>query len=159
MVYHRDSLNYRVSIMLVRRALVGALLIPGMTKVVGRVTGEDVGLLEAHKALLGEHGLAYLTDRERFLSHNTDGPGNPLSKVYSRSQARELFSGFARVAVRPRYLNLRVYPAGARLAATGVARRLERRIGWHLWIEARKAGGGSRRCAASAGSSAAPTSA
>lgn len=141
MVYHRDSLNYRMSIMIVRRALVGALLIPGMTGVVSRTTGEAVGLLEEHEALLRAHGIAYLTDRERFLHHNTDGPGNPLSKVYSRSQARELFSDFARVAVRPRFLNLRVYPAGERLAATRVARALERRIGWHLWVDARKAGG------------------
>jgi SAM-dependent methyltransferase len=139
MVYHRDSLNHRVSIMIVRRALVGALLIPGATRVVSRATGEEVGLLEAHRALLREHGVGYLTDRGRFLNHNTDGPGNPLSKVYARAEARGLFSDFAEIVVRPRYLNLRVYPAGERIAATRLAQRLERRIGWHLWIHARKA--------------------
>lgn len=140
MVYHRDSLNYRVSIMIVRRALVGALLLPGVTTAISRVTGEAVELLEAHKVLLRQHGIAYLTDRERFLNHNTDGPGNPLSKVYSRAQARELFSDFADVRVRPRFLNLRVYPGGERIAATGPAKRLEQRIGWHLWVDAHKAG-------------------
>ena len=141
MVYHRDSLNYRVSIMLVRRALVGALLIPGMSGLISRVTGEDIGLLEAHKALLLEHRMRYLTSRELFLNHNTDGPGNPLSKVYARSDARELFLEFADVAVQPRFLNLRVYPSGDRLSATRLARRLEGRIGWHLWVRARKSTG------------------
>jgi SAM-dependent methyltransferase len=139
MVYHRDSLNYRVSIMIVRRALVGALLIPGLTRVMSRVTGEDVGLLEGHKALLRDHGIRYLRSGAVFLNHNTDGPGNPLSKVYSRSDARELFSDFVDLAVEPRFLNLRVYPFGDHLAASRLARRLERRIGWHLWVRARKA--------------------
>jgi ubiquinone/menaquinone biosynthesis C-methylase UbiE len=138
MVYHRDSLNHRVSIMIVRRALVGALLFPGVTRVMSRATGEDVSLLEAHKMLLRDHGIGYLTNRELFLSHNTDGPGNPLSKVYASSDARELFSDFADVGVQARFLNLRVYPLGERLAATNLAQRLERRIGWHLWIHARK---------------------
>jgi len=138
MVYHRDSLNHAVSIVIIRRALVGALLIPGMPKVVGRVTGEQLAVLEGHKALLRDRGIGYLTDRRLFLSHNTDGPGNPLSKVYSRSDAHELFADFADVQTQVRYLNLRVYPAGQRLAATRLARRLERRIGWHLWINARK---------------------
>lgn len=142
MVYHRDSLNYRVSIMLVRRALVGALLIPGVGRLMSHATGEDVELLEAHRALLREHRLGYLTNREMFLNHNTDGPGNPLSKVYGRADARKLFSDFADVRVQPRFLNLRVYPGGGRLSATRLARRLERRIGWHLWIRARKATGG-----------------
>jgi len=142
MVYHRDSLNHAVSIMIIRRALVGALLIPGMPKVVGRVTGEQLAVLEGHKALLRDRGIGYLTDRRLFLSHNTDGPGNPLSKVYSRSDAHELFADFADVQTQVRYLNLRVYPAGQRLAATRLARRLERRIGWHLWINARKTASG-----------------
>lgn len=139
MVYHRNSLNYRVSVMMVRRALVGTLLVPGAPRAISRLTGEDVGLLEAHRTLLREHGVSYLTDRARFLSHNTDGPGNPLSKVYSSAQAEELFSDFTAITCQPRFLNLRIYPMGDRLAATGVAKRLERRFGWHLWIDARKA--------------------
>ncbi len=142
MVYHRDSLNCRVSIMLLRRALVGTLLLPGMTRVVSRITGEDVNLLRSHRDLLREHGMRYLTDRQLFLSNNTDGPGNPLSKVYSRADAKRSFSGFAEVRTSTRFLNLRTYPCGERLAATGPARRLERRIGWHLWIQARKAASG-----------------
>ena len=79
-----------------------------------------------------------LTDRELFLSNNTDGPGNPLSKVYSAGEARQLFSGFDQVMTAVRYLNLRIYPAGERLASMALSRWLERRIGWHLYVTAIK---------------------
>lgn len=139
MLYHRDSLNYRVAIMGVRRALASLLLVPGVPGAVARLTGERGDVLDGHRALLHEHGSRYLTDRELFLSNNTDGPGNPLSKVYSARQARELFTGFDDVRTTARFLNLRLLPGGEALAATATARRLERRFGWHLYVAARKA--------------------
>jgi ubiquinone/menaquinone biosynthesis C-methylase UbiE len=138
MVYHRDSFNYRVTIMGIRRALVGTLALPGGTALVARVTGEDVALLEQHRQLLERHGLRYLTDSPLFLSNNTDGPGNPLSKVYSREEAARLFRRFGSAGTSVRFLNLRLYPGGERLAATAPARRLERRLGWHLYVRAAK---------------------
>jgi len=138
MVYHRRSLNYYVNIMILRRALVGLLLVDGATSLVARVTGEQPEVLEGHRSLLKRHGLRYLTDRQLFLSNNTDGPGNPLSKVYSADEARQLFARFLDIRVTCRFLNLRIYPAGSALAKTRLARRLERHIGWHLYIEARK---------------------
>jgi len=141
MLYHRSSLNHHVTIMVVRRALAALLLVPGAAGLVARLTGEDAAVLEGHRELLREHGLSYLADRQLFLSNNTDGPGNPLSKVYSRAEARELFARFDRVQTAVRFLNLRVFPAGDRLAATRGARALERRIGWHLYVAATKAPG------------------
>jgi hypothetical protein len=105
---------------------------------VARVTGEDVALLDQHRQLLERHGLRYLTDSALFLSNNTDGPGNPLSKVYSREEAARLFRRFGSVGTSVRFLNLRLYPGGERLAATAPARRLERRLGWHLYVRATK---------------------
>ena len=139
MVYHRDSFNYRFTIMVLRRLLAGLLLIPGADRLVGRLTGEPLDVLEGHKRLLREHGLRYLTDTGIFLSSNTDGPGNPLSKVYSRRTGSELFARFERVETDVRFLNLRIYPLGERIARTGLARQLDRRYGWHLWITAVKA--------------------
>jgi ubiquinone/menaquinone biosynthesis C-methylase UbiE len=136
MIYHRASLNYHVNIMLVRRALVLALMAPGVGDLVARATGEAPELLKGHQRLLREHGLRYLADRQLFLNNNTDGPGNPLSKVTSRSDVRRLFARFTNVETDARYLNLRLYPRGQWLAQTALARRLERRYGWHLWIEA-----------------------
>lgn len=140
MVYHRDSFNYRINIMVIRRLLAATLLVPGAVSLVAGVTGESAELLEAHRDLLREHGLRYLTDRELFLSNNTDGPGNPLSKAYSRREARDLFAGFAHVDLAIRHLNLRVIPGGRRLAAHPAAERLGRRSGWHLYVRATKSG-------------------
>jgi SAM-dependent methyltransferase len=138
MLYHRDSLNYYVGIMLLRRILVGLLALPGAVDAVARMTGEEKPVIEGHRALLREHGLRYLTDASLFLSNNTDGPGNPLSKVYSRRQAERMFQDFRTVRTQVRFLNLRIYPGIRRLARTRVARRLDRRLGWHLCIEAVK---------------------
>jgi SAM-dependent methyltransferase len=137
MLYHRNSLNYYVNILLIRRLLALLLLLPGATRVLGAVTGEPE-MIAGHRALLASHGLRYLRDRSLFLSNNTDGPGNPLSKVYSRDEARLLFEDFDAVQTSVRFLNLRVYPAGERLALTRVARTLEARLGWHLYVTARK---------------------
>ncbi|HZE04960.1 MAG TPA: class I SAM-dependent methyltransferase, partial [Solirubrobacteraceae bacterium] len=138
MVYHRGSLNYHLNVMLIRRALTLGLATPGVARLVASLSGEDRAVLDGHRELLRRHGLRYLTDRQLFLDNNTDGPGNPLSKAYTRRQARELFAAFSTVRLRTRFLNLRLYPGGDRLARTAPARRLERRLGWHLWIEAVK---------------------
>ncbi len=139
MVYHRSSLNHHVNIMLVRRALAGLLVVPGFSRAVTRATGEAPDVIEGHRKLLRQYGLRYLSDKALFLSNNTDGPGNPLSKVYSRTEGRELFSPFAKVTTRVRFLNLRAYPGGEQLGAMSFAEELGRRVGWHLWIEAEKA--------------------
>ena len=148
MVYHRGSFNYHFSIMLLRRALTSLLLVPRMDRAISAVTGEPIEVLRGHRELLRDHGLRYVTDRQFFLSHNTDGPGNPLSKVYTRATGAELFDRFAHVETQVRFLNLRAYPFGERLETTPVAQALGRRWGWHLWIRATKdaeARTGSRR--------------
>jgi len=137
MLYHRRSLNYYVNILLIRRLLALLLLAPGAPRVLGAVTGEPAAIA-GHRALLRAHGLRYLLDRSLFLSNNTDGPGNPLSKVYSRDEALALFAPFASVTTTVRFLNLRVYPAGDRLARTRIAAALERHVGWHLYVRAEK---------------------
>jgi glycosyltransferase involved in cell wall biosynthesis len=139
MVYHRGSLNYRFNIMVIRRALAAVVLVPGAARAVAKVTGESPTVIAAHAELFKTHGLRYLGDRNLFLSKNTDGPGNPLSKVYSRREALELFHMFRDVRLETRFLNLRLYPRGDRLSQTPLARRLERRLGWALYIEGRRA--------------------
>ena len=109
-------------------------------RLIAKLTGESEEVLAGHRRLLSDHGFRYIVDGGLFLSHNTDGPGNPLSKIYCRSEAYTLFGTlFSGVKIEVRYLNLRLYPGGVRLERTAVGRRLERRIGWHLYVEARKA--------------------
>jgi SAM-dependent methyltransferase len=138
MVYHRASVNYFFSIMVVRRLLAAALLVPGADRFVARVTGEPLDVLQGHRALLGEHGRRYLMEPGLFLSHNTDGPGNPLSKVYTADGIRRGFAAFGEVRTHVRFLNLRAYPMGERLERLAPVRRLGRRFGWHLWVIATK---------------------
>lgn len=140
MLYHKASLNYYINIMVVRRALAGLLLVPGVDRLAMSTGGEPSDVVAGHRSLLREHGLRYLTDTGLFLNHNTDGPGNPLSKVYTAGTAQSMFqtAGFRDVSVTTRFLNLRLYPKGEQLSRTRLARRLERRYGWHLWITATK---------------------
>lgn len=136
MLYHRSSLNYRINILVLRRLGALALLLPGGVSVVGRMTGEPLGTLQGHRSLLRRHGLRYLTDRRFFLSNNTDGPGNPLSKVYSAREARRLFGRFRQVETQVRYLNLRTIPVLDRVLGERLKERLARRWGWHLYVRA-----------------------
>lgn len=136
MVYHRSSFNRRFTILVLRRALAGMLALPGGVRAISALTGEPPDVLEGHRRLIAEHGMAYLRDRQLFVSHNTDGPGNPLSKVYTRAEVHRLFGDFAHVETAVRFLNLRIYPGGERLARSRVARRVERRWGWHLYVRA-----------------------
>ncbi|MDQ4142418.1 MAG: class I SAM-dependent methyltransferase [Actinomycetota bacterium] len=139
MVYNRRSLNYYFTILLVRRLFVGLLLLPRAAALVSKITGEPEEILEGHRELLREHGLRYIFERQLFLSNNTDGPGNPLSKVYSRRELTNLLPrGFSRIHTDVRYLNTRLYPGGDRLARSRLGKRLERLVGWHLYLEATK---------------------
>jgi SAM-dependent methyltransferase len=140
MVYHRRSLNYLFNILMVRRAFATSLVLPGAERVLARLVSADGDLLGGHKQLLRDHGMRYITDTSLFLSNNTDGPGNPLSKVYSRAEGIQMFAaaGFNNITTDVRYLNLRLYPKGDAIACTAFARRLERLIGWHLYITAHR---------------------
>ncbi len=140
MLYHRNSFNYRFTVSVLRRLMAAVLLVPGSPAALNRLTREPPAIFEGHRDLLRRHGLRYLTDNRLWLSNNTDGPGNPLSKVYSRQQARELFAGFVEVRCAVRFLNLRAYPRGERLEASSVAKALGQRVGWHLYVRASRPG-------------------
>jgi SAM-dependent methyltransferase len=137
MLYHRDSYNYRINISVLRRA--GARLLrwePGI-KLVHRVTGEPIDSLREHARLLRSEKESYLKPDE-FLSQNTDGAGNPLARVYSRSEARELFKDFSEVTLKTYFMNKRWLPLLGNLLPRSLESRLAARWGWHLWIYATK---------------------
>jgi SAM-dependent methyltransferase len=137
MLYHRDSYNYRINISVLRRA--GARLLksePGL-KLVHRITGEPLDSLREHARLLRSEKESYLRPDE-FLSQNTDGAGNPLARVYSRFEARELFKDFSEVTLKTYFMNKRWLPLLGRLLPRSLESRLAARWGWHLWIYAKK---------------------
>ena len=138
MLYHRDSYNYRINIGILRRVGARLLKTEAGLKLAHRLTGEPVASLREHARRLKEDAQGYLSPDE-FLSRNTDGAGNPLTRVYSRGEARELFKDFAGVTLATHFLNKRWLPViGPRLPRSWEA-RLAARWGWHLWIYARKA--------------------
>lgn len=136
MLYHRGSYNYRVNISVLRRAGVHLLRWNSGVKFVHLLTGEPQDALREHARRLKAER-AYLNSEE-FLSQNTDGPGNPLARVYSRSEGRELFKDFSQIELRTYFLNKRWMPVIGNLLPHSVEARLATRWGWHLWIYATK---------------------
>ena len=136
MLYHRDSYNYRVNISMLRRTGVRLLKWPAGVKLVHLLTGEPEDSLREHARRLQSQS-EYLSSEE-FLSRNTDGAGNPLARVYSRNEARELFKGFAHVELHTHFLNKRWLPVLGPLLPRALEARMASRWGWHLWIYATK---------------------
>jgi ubiquinone/menaquinone biosynthesis C-methylase UbiE len=136
MLYHRGSYNYRIGIRVLRRAGARLLKSESGIKIVNRLTGEPIESLRDHARLLkaSTNGLA----SDEFLSQSTDGAGNPLARVYSRREARELFRDFREVELRAYFLNKRFIPLIGSLLPRSIESALASRWGWHLWIYAQK---------------------
>jgi SAM-dependent methyltransferase len=137
MLYHRGSYNYRIGIRVLRRAGAGLLKSEAGVKVIHRLTGEPVESLREHAGLLTRKIDGHVSSDE-FLSQNTDGAGNPLARVYSRREARDLFKDFREVQLRAYFLNKRFIPLIVSLLPRAVESALASRWGWHLWIYAKK---------------------
>ena len=137
MLYHRNSYNYRVNIGVLRRAGAHLLKTKSGVELAHRLTGEPVESLCEHAARIKTDAESYLAPGE-FLNRNTDGAGNPLARVYSRREARELFKDFAEVETAMHFLNKRWMPVVGNLLSRRLEARLAARWGWHLWIYARK---------------------
>ena len=136
MLYHRDSYNYRINVSLLRRAGVRLLKWNTGVKFVHLLTAEPEQSLREHARRLKAER-SYLSSEE-FLSRNTDGAGNPLARVYSRSDARQLFRAFSGVELRTYFLNKRWLPVIGSFLPRPLESQMASRWGWHLWIYATK---------------------
>lgn len=137
MLYHRGSYNYRVGIRILRRAGAGLLKSESGIRIVHRLTGEPAESLREHAQLLRASRNGHLSADE-LLNQSTDGAGNPLARVYSRREARELFKDFQKVELRTYFLNKRFIPIVGKLMPRSIESALASRWGWHLWIYATK---------------------
>ncbi len=136
MLYHRGSYNYRVGIRVLRRAGAGLLKSETGIKLINVLTGEPIDDLHERAALMrGSNGEL---SADQLLNESTDGAGNPLARVYSRSEARELFRDFSKVELRAFFLNKRFIPIVGSLLPRSIESALAARWGWHLWIYATK---------------------
>jgi SAM-dependent methyltransferase len=136
MLYHRNSYNYRINISLLRRAGVRLLKWNMGVKFVHLLTAEPEQSLREHARRLKAER-TYLSSEE-FLSRNTDGAGNPLARVYSRSDARRLFRDFSEVELRTYFLNKQWLPVIGSVLPRSLESQMASRWGWHLWIYATK---------------------
>jgi len=125
MLYARWSLNYLVSILLVRRAL---LLVAAPFAKLGRLTEGD-GLLAGHLRNARREGVWRYLRRDRFLHASTDGPDNPFSRVYSVADVRRDFPLFEVVRSHRHFMHAPPLPVHRA--------PLERVLGWHLWVHLR----------------------
>jgi ubiquinone/menaquinone biosynthesis C-methylase UbiE len=137
MLYHKNSLNYYVSISILRRIGVFFLFVPFVDRIVSKLTGEDIARLNKHKQNLRKSGLSYLR-MKNFIHKATDGPDHPYSTVWTKKSCRKLFSPFSRIDFEVRFINKRHFPLIFDAMPARLAQIIERRLGWSLWIMARK---------------------
>lgn len=120
MLYARRSINYQVSIRLIRRVLL-----------VGAYAGtrfgwKPKGILAAHVDNARREGIRSYLRMPRFLSANTDGPDNPFSRVYDILDVRRDFPGFDIVWTHQHFMHAPPLPIRRLPGAS--------RWGWHLWV-------------------------
>jgi SAM-dependent methyltransferase len=124
MLYARWSLNYLVSISLIRRAALLAafplakagILRPGPTE----------GMLAAHLDNARKLGLFRYLRLQEFTHHNTDGPDNPYALVYDHRRVRRDFPSFRVMRTHKYFMHAPPLPVHGLPGETI--------MGWHLWI-------------------------
>jgi ubiquinone/menaquinone biosynthesis C-methylase UbiE len=135
MVYNRTSINYYIEIMILRKLFRRMLYPSFMPALLARLLGVDEGKLRGHREwLLRKPKMS----EEEWLSINTDGPHNPLSKVYSAAEVRRLFHGFEDVRTEVWHFNRSHWPVIGTLITDRIARFLGRHWGWHRIVYGRK---------------------
>jgi len=137
MLYHRHSLNYHLSIRLLRRLGLLFLWVPGLIPLISKLTGEKEERIKKHWLNFRQQGWAYLK-MASWLSRSTDGPDNVYSRVFSREEARRLFAAFEGLTISVHHLNERHLLCLRYLLPGRVRKWLAARLGWHLWIKGYK---------------------
>ncbi|MFE9092932.1 class I SAM-dependent methyltransferase [Streptomyces sp. NPDC007264] len=122
MLYARWSLNYLLSIAVVRRAA----LLSAYPLVRCGLLRRPHSLLAAHVANARRRGLLRYLRMSDFVHRSTDGPGNPFSRVYDVRRVSRHFPLFEVRHAEKRFMHAPPLPVHG---MTG-----ERLLGWHLWV-------------------------
>ncbi|MGH3822805.1 MAG: class I SAM-dependent methyltransferase [Pseudonocardiaceae bacterium] len=129
MLYARRSLNYQLSIRVVRRVVL-ALAYPLRRT---RLLGEAPPILRQHLENAEREGLRRYLQLDNFTHRSTDGPLNPYARVYSPREVVAEFPDFELVDAFTRYMHAPPLPVRWLPAQSW--------LGWHLWVQLR-----ARRC-------------
>jgi len=123
MVYARWSLNYLVSIGMIRRAaLLGAFPLAKA----GILKPSAGGMLATHLDNATKMGLFHYLQLTQFVHHNTDGPANPYALVYDRKRVEHDFPDFRVARTYKRFMHAPPLPVHGLPGETV--------MGWHLWV-------------------------
>ena len=137
MLYNRSSINYQIEIRVLRKLLLRALAFPGVIAIFG-LLGFPRKKLERHVEIYRQYGK--LNDQE-WLNRNTDGPDNPYSQVYSKSEVEKLLDeNFSIIKNEVFYFEPRHYGIIGHLFPKRLKDYLGRRWGWHRIVYAIKPG-------------------
>lgn len=135
MLYNRNSINYYLEIMFLRKIFRLCLLPKLMPRIIATLTGFDRWKLEGHRDVLRSRG--HMT-KEEWISINTDGPFCPLARVYNRNEAGELFKDFATVRQEAWEFNSEHWSLAGKLIPVALERQIGRLWGWHRMIYGEK---------------------
>jgi SAM-dependent methyltransferase len=125
MVYARWSLNYLVSISLIRRAVM--LIAYPLARLGLLKSGPESGpIMAAHLHNARRMGLFRYLRLAEFVHHNTDGPTNPYALVYDRRRVRKDFPSFRIQRTYKRFMHAPPLPVHGLPGETV--------MGWHLWV-------------------------
>jgi SAM-dependent methyltransferase len=128
MLYARRSLNYMLSISVIRRLGLALLHVSGI---------RPQGIYSDHLDNARRTGLGNYLAMKNFINVSTDGPFNPYSKVYDEAAVNEDFADFVIERMEKHFmhappLNVKWLPAASLL-------------GWHLWVTMRPRKGARQR--------------
>jgi SAM-dependent methyltransferase len=124
MLYARWSLNYLVSIALIRRAVLLAAYPLARAGILKSIPAQ--GMLADHLENATKMGLFRYLRLGEFVHHNTDGPGNPYALVYDRRRVEQDFPSFRITRIYKRFMHAPPLPVHGLPGETV--------MGWHLWI-------------------------
>jgi SAM-dependent methyltransferase len=122
MLYAKCSLNYFVSIGIIRRLALIALYPL-------RAFAPRLGLVGQHLMNAQNMGLFRYLRMENFIHRSTDGPLNPYSKVYDLAAVKRDFPSF--ILVKSYQRSMHAPPLPVRWPP------LESVLGWHMWVHLR----------------------
>ena len=137
MLYYKHSLNYHISIKIIRRLGIFLLFLPFVDRIVSKLTGEPLERLNKHKTNLRAQGLSYLS-MENFIHKATDGPDNVYTTVWTKAMCDQLFSRFSAIQYETRFINERHFPIITQLIPSVLQKKIEKQWGWNLLITVTK---------------------
>jgi ubiquinone/menaquinone biosynthesis C-methylase UbiE len=131
MLYNKSSINYYIEIMFLRKLFRWILYPNFMPKLVSKVTGFDEWKLRGHREILKARRSI---SKEEWVSMNTDGPHCPLSKVYNKREAAELFQKFRNIKQEVWEFNTDHWSFIGKFIPKRVVYLIGRLWGWHRII-------------------------